>query len=104
MDSITPSRTSQSAIGALAFAVGAVMIAGQPTWPTQETPSYVVARAMPSYSYFSVQAMTIAKQYPYLNFARDMAALYASLSRRQMRLDEASESAIFEDLDGLYEA
>lgn len=80
------------------------MAAGQPAWPTHETPSYVVAQTGPSYSQFSDQVMNTAKQYPHLDFAREMATIYASLGQRQIRLDEKFESAIFDDLESLYES
>ncbi len=97
-------QTSQTAIGALAIAVGTAMAAGQADWPSQETPSYIVPHTTPSYSYFSEQALNALKQHPRSDFAHDMAAIYASLSQRQVRLGEQFELAIFEDLDSLYEA
>ena len=80
------------------------MIAGQPTWPTKEPANYTVARTAPSYSYISDQIVKTVTQHSHLTFARDMAAIYATLSDRQIRLGEEFESAIFEDLDSLYEA
>ena len=80
------------------------MVAGQPAWPTRETPNYMVDRTPSSYSQFSEQMMVAAKQSSHEDFARDMAAIYASLSERQERLSEEFEAAIFDDLDNLYEA
>lgn len=103
MNNIVSSQTSQTATGALAFAVGAAIAAGQPAWPVPETPSYMVTQTAPSYSQFSEQVMVAAKQPAHVDFARDIAAIYASLSERQERLGGAFEAAIFDDLDSLYE-
>lgn len=40
----------------------------------------------------------------HLDFARDMAAIYGSLSERQQRLSDEFETAIFDDLVSLYES
>lgn len=104
MNNVSTVQTSQTATGALAFAVGAAMAAGQPAWPAPETPSYTVVQIAPSYSQFSEQAMSAAKQPAHVDFARDVAAIYASLSERQERLGAEYEAAIFDDLDSLYEA
>ncbi|WP_139212331.1 hypothetical protein [Jannaschia pohangensis] len=104
MNSIPNEQTSQTATGAIAFAVGAAMAAGQPAWPERETPSYTVVQIAPSYSQFSEQVMTKSKQPSHIDFARDVAAIYASVSERQERLGAEYEAAIFDDLDGLYEA
>lgn len=48
--------------------------------------------------------MTKSKQPSHIDFARDVAAIYASVSERQERLGAEYEAAIFDDLDGLYEA
>ena len=104
MSDIVPTHTSQTATGALAFAVGAVIAAGQPAWPVPETPSYMVTQTAPSYSQFAEQVMVAAEQPAYAAFVRDMAAIYASLSERQERLGREFEAAIFDDLDSLYES
>lgn len=104
MNKVISDQTSQTATGALVFAVGAAMAAGQPAWPVRETPSYMVVETTPSYSQFSEQMMAAAKQPAHADFARDMAAIYASLSERQERLGEEFEAAIFDDLDSLYES
>ena len=104
MNNIASIHTSQTATGALAFAVGAAMAAGQPAWPVPETPSYMVIQTAPSYSQFSEQVLVAAKQPAHLDFARDMAAIYASLSERQQRLGDEFEAAIFDDLVSLYES
>lgn len=104
MNNLVSSHTSQTTTGALAFAVGAAMAAGQPAWPVRETPSYMVTQTTPSYSQFSEQVMLAAKQPPHADFARDMAAIYASLSERQERLGDEFAAAIFDDLDSLYES
>ena len=44
------------------------------------------------------------KYVAHLDFARDMAAIYASLSKRQQRLGDEFEAAIFDDLVSLYES
>ena len=103
MDRINSNQNSQTATDALALAVGAVMTTGQPTWPTREAPSYMVTRTAPSYSHFSNQVINVVKQHPHSGFAQEVAAIYASLSQRQVHLGEDFESAIYEDLDGLYE-
>ena len=49
----------------------------------------------------------LKEQEPYYtdaDFARDLAAIYASLSERQERLGREFEAAIFDDLDSLYES
>lgn len=104
MNKIVSSQTSQTSVGALAFAVGAAMAAGHPAWPTQETPSYIVTQTTSSYSEFSEQVMVASKQPAHADFARHMAAIYASLSERQEHLGEQFETAIFDDLDSLYES
>lgn len=103
MNNIVSTQTSQTATGALAFAVGAVIAAGQPAWPVRETPNYVVTQTASSYSQFSEQVMVAAQQPAHADFVRDMAAIYASLSERQERLGDEFEAAIFVDLDSLYE-
>ena len=104
MNSLTPRHTSQTATGAIAFAVGAAMAAGQPVWPDTETPSYFVEQTTRSYSQFSEQLMSPLRQNPHADFAHDIAAIYASLSERQERLGKEFEAAIFDDLDSLYES
>tara|TARA_A100000171_G_C2012897_1_gene87269 strand:+ start:288 stop:482 length:195 start_codon:yes stop_codon:yes gene_type:complete len=64
----------------------------------------MVTQITPSYSQFSERVMVAAKQPAYADFARDMAAIYASLSERQARLGLEFEAAIFDDLESLYEA
>lgn len=104
MNNIAVTYTSQTTTGALAFAVGAALVSGQPAWPVRETPSYTVTQATPSYSQFSEQIMIAGKQPVHTEFARDIAALYVALSQRQERLGYEFEAAIFDDLDSLYEA
>ena len=105
MINLVSNQTPQTATGALAFAVGAAMVTGQSAWPVCETPSYMVQQdATSSYSQFSEQAMAAAKQPAHADFARDLAAIHASLSERQERLGGEFETAIFGDLDSLYES
>ena len=84
MNSVTSRQTSQTAVGALV--VGALMTAGQPTWPSKEKLNYMVTSTAPSYSDFTAQVMNSIGQLPHSDFARDMAVIYASLSQRQERL------------------
>lgn len=104
MNDIVSSHTSQTATGALIFAVGAAMAAGQPAWPVSDPESYMVIQTTPTYSHFSEQFMVSVKQPAHVDFARDIAAIYASLSERQEPLGDKFEAAIFDDLDSLYES
>ncbi len=104
MNNLIASQTSQTATGTLAFAVGAVIAAVQPTWPEQETPNYQVMHIAPSYSEVSKQLTGSTGEISQADFAHDMATIYASLSSRQERLGAEFEAAIFDDLDSLYEA
>ncbi len=95
MNGADSSETSQTAIGILAFAVSGVMATGEYTWPSRDTPNYILTRTAPSYSYFSNQAMNVKKQHPLSDFTQEMATIYAFLSERQIRIDEEFEIAIF---------
>ncbi len=104
MNSVASSRISQTT-SVLAFAFGAVMAAEPTEWPTQETPNYRIENVATSYSSVLDQIMNnSAKQNPIVDFARDMASIYTSLSQRQERLGKEFETAIFEDIESLYEA
>ena len=101
MNSVTSSHISQTT-SVLAFAFGAVMATEPTKWPTQETPNYRIENATTSYSSVLDQMMnTATKQNPKVDFARDMASIYTSLSQRQERLGKEFEAAIFEDLESL---
>ena len=52
----------------------------------------------------SITGERYSKQPDYPDFARDVAAIYASLSERQERLGPEFEAAIFDDPDSLYES
>ncbi len=112
MNSTTLSYTYQkipypsSALAVGTFFFGSILAAGPTEWPTHEKPNYRVESAeKSSYSLFSDQLVNnTAKQNPTVDFAREMAAIYTSLSQRQVRLGKEFEEAIFEDLESLYEA
>ncbi len=102
MNSTTSSQTSQITIDTALL--GMAIAAGQPAWPSQEIPKYIVRGTESSYSDISDQVINIDNQFPHLDFARDLASIYTSLSQRQERLGKEFETAIFDDLDSLYEA
>ncbi|MCP4185515.1 MAG: hypothetical protein GY761_19765 [Hyphomicrobiales bacterium] len=104
MNKIVPSHTSQTASGTLVFAIGAAIAVGQPAWPLQEMPSYVITQTTSSYSQVSEQVINAAKQNTQIDFSHKVAAIYVSLSERQERLGAEIEEAIFNDLDSLYES
>ena len=48
--------------------------------------------------------MNAEVQYPHSDFFRDLAAIYESLGKRQIRLGMEIDSAILDNLDSLYES
>lgn len=107
IDHLSPSNLrlspTQTTTGALALVFGTAMAAGQPVWPTQQVAHYGIAQTAPSYSQVAEQVMREAAQRPDADFALRIASIYASITERQQRLGEDFESAIFDDLDSLYE-
>lgn len=104
MNEITFEQTPMATAGTLAFALGAAIAAGHATWPVQEFPAYVVEQTGPSYSPVSERALVSNLNSPYIDFANQIASIYASLNLRQENLGRAFEAAIFDDLDSLYES
>ncbi len=100
MINIASGHTSSS----LASAFNAAMDTSQPVWPTHEEPGYGLTRTSSSYSEISNQVMNAEVQYPHSDFFRDLAAIYESLGKRQIRLGMEIDSAIFDNLDSLYES
>lgn len=104
MNNIAIDQTSKTSTGALAFAIGTAMMAGHPTWPTQSEPSYTIEKTTASYSQFRKQLIADAEQPFSLEFPHQVASIFSSLNKRQERLGEDFERAIFGDLESLYEA
>lgn len=107
MNEIIHSQTPASSMGSVALAISAVMATGQAYWPADEPadepPAYVINQTDPSYSELTEQILAAAKN-PHSNFMDQMASIYASFSQRQQLLGEEFETAIFDDLDSLYES
>lgn len=98
------SQTSQTTSGGLAFVLRAEMLTEDLTWTSKEPPRYSVECTASSCSPVTDQVLKYETKRTQTSFARQMAAVYASLSSGQMRLGKEFETAIFEDLDSLYEA
>ena len=104
MNNVVPDQTARIKPEIQTLAAMSETPTEQSAWPAPETPDYMVNQTPSSYSRFSGQMMIATKQSSHENFIRDIAAIHASLSQRQERLNKEFETAIFDNLNSLYES
>ena len=96
LEIVRPLTTTHS----LAVFFGATLASSQLQYPPRIEP-YELQQVRGTYSPF-IDSMNI-RAHASEHFAQQVAAIYSSLAERQHRLDVEFESAIFDDLDSLYE-
>jgi len=92
---------SRQAAPTLAMAMGAAIVAGQAQYPFREEPYRIVQEAG-TYSEFieSMEAGRVVQA----QFASSIASMFAAFAARQEPLGHEFQAAIFDDIEGLYEA
>lgn len=99
--SMTEFNLTQPTSASFAIAIGAVIAAGPFHYP-QRQESYEIQQARSTYSE-SIKNLRVQRQ-SNEGFVQELAAAYHSLAERQERLDPEFVTAIYDDLEGLYEA
>lgn len=94
-------KTAQPTTSIAAFAIGAALIASQIPYPT---PNETFQNRQVSGTYSAFMASLHARSIAAEPFAIQISEIYNSLASRQERLGDEFEAAIFNDLEGLYEA
>jgi hypothetical protein len=78
--------------------LNAALAVGQATWPAPE-PLYVTEHSSPSFSFFEVSLNTTNQ-----DFAKEIASVFAELSKGQEPLGAEFEAVWDDNLDALYES
>ena len=78
--------------------LNAALAVGQATWPAPE-PLYVTEHSSPSFSFFEVSLNTTNQ-----DFAKEVASVFAELSKGQKPLGAEFEAVWDDNLDALYES
>lgn len=106
MNNIVRMRFAAAIEGTAALPVGAAIMSSHfrhsAPYPEPLEGAYKVPQASAPYSTFRLQAMSQAEKDEV--FAKAIAIIYTSFAAQQEPLGEEFEAAIFDDLEGLYEA
>ena len=101
MNNFIETQTTPTFGSTVALAMGAVIMGGQFHYPAP-VDAYKVEQVT-STSSSSTEGIQLAGSTSEV-LAKEIASIYASFAMRQEKLTEDFEAAIFDDLEGLYEA